>query len=140
MEKEGCVLVCVTGQSSCERLIRAGAKIAKESSCSLLVLSVFPTSGCFTPELETIGELDRCAREHNAQMLLFYNDLPFAVAASVAKKYGAKNIVTGFCENEVSGFITSLHTVLPQMPISMVDKEEKIYSILPNIPAAKTAK
>ncbi len=139
MEKERCVLVCVTGQSSCERLIRAGAKIAKENSCSLLVLSVFPTNGCFTPELETIGELDRCAREHDAQMLLFYNDLPFAVAASVAKKHNAKNIVTGFCEDEASGFVTALHTVLPQVPISMVDKEEKIYSILPNIAATKTA-
>lgn len=131
MDKDNCVLVCVTGQSSCERLIRIGAKIAEENSCGLIVLSVFPTNGCFKPELETIGELDRCARENKAQMLLFYNDLPFAVAASVAKKYNAMNIVTGFSENGVSDFVTALHAVLPDISISMVDKNEKIYNILP---------
>lgn len=130
METDRCILVCVTGQSSCERLIRAGARIAEEKNCSLLVLSIFPTSGCFTPEIETIGELDRCAKEHNAEMLLFYNDLPFAVAAAVAKKHKAVNIVTGFCEDGASGFVTALHTVLPATEITMVDKEEKFYKIL----------
>lgn len=138
METDRCVLVCVTGQSSCERLIRAGASIAKEKNCRLLVLSVFPTNGCFTPELKTIGELDRCARNHNAEMLLFYNDLPFAVSAAVAKKYNAINIVTGFAEGGASGFITALHTVLPETEITMVDKEEKLYRILPNILTAKS--
>ncbi|MBP3330049.1 MAG: hypothetical protein J6L89_04360 [Clostridia bacterium] len=133
MDKDRCVLVCVTSQSSCERLIRAGAIIASENDCSLLVLSVFPTNGCYTPDLDTIGELDRCARGNNAQMLLFYNDFPFIVAASVAKKYNAINIVTGFCENGVSEFITSLHAVLPETAISMVDKDEKIYNIIPDV-------
>ena len=89
METDRCILVCVTGQSSCERLIRAGAKLAKEKNCSLKVLSIFPPNGCFKPNLEAIGELDRCAKQQGAEMLLFYNDLPFAVAASVAKKYHA---------------------------------------------------
>jgi len=66
-------------------------------------------------------------------MLLFYNDFPFIVAASVAKKYNAINIVTGFCENGVSEFITSLHAVLPETAISMVDKDEKIYNIIPDV-------
>ncbi len=129
METDRCVLVCVTGQSSCERLIHYGANLAEKKNVPLKVLSIFPASCCFTPELETIGELDRCAREHGAEMLLFYNDLPFAVAASVAKKYGAKSIVTGFCECGTSGFITALHTVLPSSEIIMVDKEEKTHKI-----------
>ena len=131
MDNDRCVLVCVTGQKTCERLIRKGASLAEKENCSLLVLSVFPTNGCFTPQLETIGELDRCAREHSAQMILFYNDFPFIVAASVAKKYNAINIVTGFCEDSVSPFVTSLHAVLPDMPITMVDNEDKIFNILP---------
>ena len=137
MEKDRFVLVCVTGQSSCERLIRAGAVIAEKEACSLLVLSVFPTNGCFSPQLEVIGELDRCAKNNNAEMLIFYNDMPFLVAASVAKKCNAVNIVTGFCENEVSAFITSLHTVLPSIPISMIDKNEKIFNILPDVISKK---
>ncbi len=132
MDKIGTVLVCVTGQSACARLIKAGAKIAERDNLKLLVLSVFPTKECLTPKLEIIGELDRCAKENSAQMLIFYNDLPFAVAASVAKKYKAENIVTGFAENGVSPFITSLHSVLPNIPISMVDGEEKIFNIVPN--------
>ncbi len=137
MEKDRCVLVCVTGQSSCERLIRAGARSAEQNSCSLVVLSVFPTNGCFAPQLEVISELDRCAKSNNAEMLIFYNDVPFLVAASVAKKYNAINIVTGFCENEVSAFITSLHAVLPETPISMVDKNEKVFNILPDMISKK---
>lgn len=137
MESDRCVLVCVTSQKTCERLIKEGAYLAKKNNCSLLVLSVFPTNGCFRPDLETIGELDRCAREHSAEMILFYNDFPFIVAASVAKKYNAINIVTGFCENGVSPFITSLHTVLPEIPVSMVDKEGKIFSIHPAVVSKK---
>ncbi len=133
METDGCILVCVTTQASCRRLINAGAALAKKEGLKLLVLSVFPTNSALAPQLEILGELDRCAKEHDAEMLLFYNDLPFAVAASVAKKYKAKNIVTGFCENGVSPFITSLHTVLPDIPISMVDTDEKIFSIIPPV-------
>ncbi len=137
MESDRCVLVCVTSQKTCERLIKEGAYLAKKNNCSLLVLSVFPTNGCFRPDLKTIGELDRCAREHSAEMILFYNDFPFIVAASVAKKNNAINIVTGFCENGVSPFITSLHTVLPEIPVSMVDKEGKIFSIHPAVASKK---
>ncbi len=133
MDTDGYILVCVTTQSSCRRLIKAGAVLAKKENLKLLVLSVFPVDFSLAPQLETIGELDRCAREHNAEMLLFYNDLPFAVTASVAKKYKAKNIVTGFSENGVSPFITSLHSVLPNIPISMVDTDEKIFNIIPPV-------
>lgn len=137
MENDRCVLVCVTSQKTCERLIKAGASLAKKENCSLLVLSVFPTNGCFTPQLETIGELDRCAREHSAEMILFYNDFPFIVAASVAKKYNVINIVTGFCENGVSPFVTSLHTVLPEIPISMIDNDGKVFTIRPAVSSKK---
>lgn len=133
MDTERCILVCVTTQSSCARLIRAGAHLAKKENLKLLVLSVFPTNICLTPQLEVLGELERCAKEYDAEMLLFYNDMPFAVAASVAKKYKAKNIVTGFSEDGASPFITSLHTVLPEVTICMVDKDEKIFNIIPPV-------
>ncbi len=135
METDRCILVCVTGQSSCERLIHAGAKLAEEKNVSLKVLSIFPPNGCFRPDLEAIGELDRCAKQQGAEMLLFYNDLPFAVAASVAKKYRADSIVTGFSENGFSGFITALNSVLPETEIIMVDKEEKLHKILSGVKA-----
>lgn len=131
MENDRCVLVCVTSQKTCERLIKKGASLAEKENCNLLVLSVFPTNCCFRPNLETIGVLDRCARENSAEMILFYNDFPFIVAASIAKKYNAINIITGFRENQVSPFVTSLHTLLPEMPITMVDNEDKSFVIRP---------
>lgn len=44
MEKTGnqqCIMVCVTPQSACSRLIAAGARIAKEKDLPLKVISVF---------------------------------------------------------------------------------------------------
>ena len=137
MNENKCVLVCVTGQLSCARLINAGAKIAKEKNCPLSVLSVFPSESCYEPDFEALAELDKHSKEHNAQMTVYYDDSPFAVAAGVAKKSGACNIVTGFSKEGISPFISNLHTVLPDIPISMVDEEEKIFNIIPSSVSSK---
>ena len=43
-KKQPCVVVCVTPQESCARLIEAGARIAEQEGLPLVVLSVFRES------------------------------------------------------------------------------------------------
>ena len=54
----GAVLVCVTGQRDCDRLIKAGKRIAEERSIPLHVLCVQPTSAGFDADSET--DIARC--------------------------------------------------------------------------------
>ena len=49
---ETAVLVCVTGQRDCDRLIRAGQELAQERGAQLDVLCVQPTSKCADADCE----------------------------------------------------------------------------------------
>lgn len=90
MEKTGnqqCIMVCVTPQSACSRLIAAGARIAKEKDLPLKVISVFRESSGLNANaggaLETLYE---CARAYDAGMDIYFNDSPALVVAVAAKK------------------------------------------------------
>lgn len=133
MKKESFVLVCVTGQKSRTVLINAGAELAKQKKSGLRVLSVFPKGSCFEPDFEALKELEKCARENNAEMTVFYDDRPFIVAAALARKLNVSNIVTGFAKDAVSPFITGLHALLPDVQISMVDDDGRIFNIIPSV-------
>ncbi len=133
-----CVLVCVTPQKSCARLIEAGARIAKESNIALIVLSVFAQKDGMNADTAALENLYERARIADAQMSVYFNDNPDIVAAVVAKRENAKNLVTGFPRENSSGFIARIHELLPGLPITMVDDDANEYRILPtairNIP------
>ena len=126
------VLVCVTQQESCARLIKAGAVLAKEQDLELEILSVFPSKSCFTPDFKILDSLQKCSMENNAQMTVFYDDHPFIVAAAFAKKCRATHIITGFSGDGDSPFISGLHIVLPEVTICMVNNDNQIFHIIPN--------
>ncbi|HAH77998.1 MAG TPA: hypothetical protein DEB16_02895 [Ruminococcaceae bacterium] len=140
MKKGRAVLVCVTGQRDCDRLIRAGKKIADELSVPLKVLCVQPTSAGFDTDCEELEYLRQTARDADAEMSVYFNDDAPLMAAGVAKKEGAVHIVTGMAEAPANGFIEILHKLLPHLPISMVSKSGKIYNICPAKRDERTAK
>ena len=113
MKSKNCVLVCVTPQSKCEQLIRSGSLIAQQYGVPLEVLSVF--------------------HERDAQMSVYFNDSPAILAAVIAKKKGAVDIVTGFPKERSTHFVSALHTLVPDIQISMVDVDDngKIYRMIP---------
>ena len=55
------------------------------------------------------------------------------LAAVIAKKKGAVDIVTGFPKERSSHFVSALHTLVPDIQISMVDVDDngKIYRMIP---------
>ena len=130
--KPPCIMVCVTPQQSCQRLIEAGARIAKEENLPLSVISVFKESkGLNANEGGVLEELFQCAKKYNASMDIFFNNSPVLVIAVAAKKHNAATLVTGFPADGSSGFIAHIHEILPELPITMVDEELSEYKIIP---------
>lgn len=140
MEKGKTVLVCVTGQRDCDRLIRTGKEIAQEQSFSMQVLCVQPNSSGFEADGAELEYLRQTARDAGAEMSVYFNDDAPLTAASVAKHIGTAHIVTGMAGTAASGFIEILHKLLPSVPISMVAKDRTIYNICPTKRDEKAAK
>lgn len=131
-KKQSSVIVCVTPQDSCTRLIEAGARIAEKENKSLVVLSVFKEkNGLNANEGGALETLYEAARKYNARMNIYFNDSPAIVAAVVSKKENATVFVTGFPAEGSSGFIARIHELLPELPITMVDKDASEYKIIP---------
>ena len=92
------VLVCVTGQKSCERLIVAGSRIASENKETLAVLHVVRSGDSvlgYTNEPEALEYLLRVSAEHGADMYYRRSDNVIDAIAAEAKSRGARVIVAG---------------------------------------------
>lgn len=125
------VLVCVTGQRDCDRLIRAGKEISDSRSIPLQVLCVQPTSAGFDANCEELEYLRQTAKNAQAEMSVYFHDDAPLMAVGFAKKIRAEHIVTGMAEAPVNGFVELLHKFLPQTPISMVARDGTVYNICP---------
>lgn len=140
MKSNKTVLVCVTGQHDCDRLIRTGRKLADELALPLRVLCIQPASFGIQGNSEELEYLRQTARDSDAEMTVYFNDDAPLMAVSVAKKLGAKHIVTGMPEAPVNGFVELIHKLLPLVPVSMVEKNGKVHNICPAEIDEKTAK
>lgn len=129
--KQSCVMVCVTQQESCSRLIEAGARIAKEENIPLSVISVFKESNGMNANIGgALENLFACAQKYNASMNVYFNNSPALVVAVAAKKNRASVLVTGFPAEGSSGFIARIREILPEIPITMVDSESNEYRVI----------
>lgn len=124
---ESCVMVFVTPQSSCARLIEAGAEIAEKESCKETVVSIINTQ--FENKIEELNELYAEVEKHSANMNVYFNNEPVLTAAVVAKRLNAKTIITGFPGENSMGFSSYLHELLPDIPIIMIDMESRQYRL-----------
>lgn len=96
------VLVCVTGQKSCERLIVAGAEIARAEGTILNVLHVVRPDGNvmgFINEPEALEYLLRVSVAHGASMYVRRADDVIGSIEYAAKNEQAKVIVAGRAAN-----------------------------------------
>lgn len=97
------VLVCVTGQKSCERLIVAGSKISRtENDFPLTVLHIARIGGNvmgFVNEPEALEYLLRTSIEHGADMTVRRADDVVKAIEDETKRLGADVIVAGRAAN-----------------------------------------
>ena len=103
MKTKASILVCVTGQRDCDRLIRTGKKLAEEKSIPLQVLCVQPASAGYDASCEELEYLRQTARDASAEMTVYFNDEAPIIAASFAKQIHAVHIVTGMAGTPSNG-------------------------------------
>lgn len=126
--KESCIMVFVTAQQSCARLIEAGYEIAEKTNQKLKVISIINKFDEKTTN--TLKELYDYVDTLNAEMNLYVNNEPFITAAVAAKRFKATEIITGFPKDNGSPFIYGLHSIAPDIPITMVDEDGTQYRMV----------
>lgn len=124
------IVVCVTNQYDCSRLIEAGRKIADEKGLALHVLSVSPVKTAVSERCEELEFLREVTQKAHAEMTVYYDDEPQIVAASFLKEVGAKGVVTGMPGVESNGFITFLRCIFPDIVISMVSPSGEVFNMI----------
>lgn len=133
MNNQKLVLVCVTAQSSSENLIRSGKAIAEKNSASLEIVSVIPIDGdnrSFDPQV--LENLHASARNNGGELAVYFSDDPtMTVCAHIAKRKPL-TLVVGFPGEQSNNFISLIHLILPDVPISMIDANGTVYNIIPN--------
>lgn len=134
MKKEKTVLVCITPQESSKQLVKAGRAIAQKHGANLEVVSVLPLmekNGQYNFQAETVEKLYQTAKREKGEMAIYFSDDPIlTVSAHIAKRKPI-TLVAGFPGEGSNNFVSAIHLLLPDIPISMVDTKGTIYNILP---------
>ena len=134
MKKEKTVLVCITPQESSKQLVKSGKAIAEKHSANLEVVSVLPLcteKGEHKFDPDTIEKLYQTANSENGEMAVYFSDDPILTVSAHIAKRKPLTLVVGFPGEKSNNFISAIHLLLPDVPISMVDTQGVIYNILP---------
>lgn len=132
MKKQTTVLVCVTPQAASSQLVEAGRVLAEKNDAALEVISVLPISTSFSKnEPATLEKLFSLAKDAGGEMAIYFSDdAVLTVAAHMAKQKPAL-IVTGFPGEDSTSFVSALHLLVPDIPVSMVSRDNTVYNMLP---------
>ena len=122
------VLVCVTGQKSCERLIVAGARNARLLDADLMVLHVARNGAKimnYPGEAEALEYLFQRAKEHGGDMTVVRADDVLGAIEKQARRLNACLIVTGRAAG-YSGhdLLDDLRARVPDVPLKILSTGE----------------
>ena len=132
MNNRRTVLVCVTAQQSSEALVRAGKILSDKLGAELEVVSVLPIGKSDNPvKPEILESLYQTAQKEGGEMAVYFSDDPtITVCAHIAKRKPI-TLVTGFPGANSNNFIATIHLLIPDLPISMIDRDGTAYNIMP---------
>ena len=141
MNNSKTVLVCVTAQKSSETLVRAGKTVAERNKAALEVVSVLPIAdGKQSFDPQPLENIYRAAKNQGGEMAVYFSDDPtLTVAAHIAKRKPL-TIITGFPGENSNEFISVIRMLIPDIPIIMVDGEERLYTMLAGPKSQSSAK
>ncbi len=133
----GAVLVCVTDQPSCHRLIMAGKTIAEQYGLPLQVVSVLPPRLVSDKTAQALQTLHNISSKQGADMTVFFNESPAVTIAVHARQCGAVHLVSGTPGADNTMFLATLRELLPEIPLSLVDTDGQLitFPALSPIPA-----
>ena len=132
MNNRRTVLVCVTAQQSSEALVKAGKILSDKWGAELEVVSVLPLSKNENPvNPEILEGLYQTAQRAGGEMAVYFSDDPIITVCAHIAKRKPLTLVTGFPGANSNNFIATIHLLLPELPISMIDRDGTAYNILP---------
>lgn len=132
MNNRRTVLVCVTAQQSSETLVKAGKVLSDKLGAELEVVSVLPLNRSGSPiKPEIIESLYQTAQKEGGEMAVYFSDDPICTVCAHIAKRKPLTMVTGFPGANSNNFIGTVHLLLPDLPISMIDRDGTAYNILP---------
>ncbi|WP_273226478.1 hypothetical protein [Geosporobacter ferrireducens] len=123
MKQKRTVLVCVTDQKNCERLIKAGYMLAKSQDMELKVLSV--QSRCKLKKIEQapLEYLFNVCKSLDAEMKVYWSDNVNNVVHNYILSNRVAELVVGVPEKMMQGnFVYDVHQAFPDIPISVIDE------------------
>ena len=118
MHKEA-VLVCVTDQRACERLIAFGSRLAEQNHVELLVLNVQNHGFQSVGRSDALEYLFQVSSRYHADMSVFYNADPIHVGNDFISRRNITQIVTGM-PSGAGHFVINLQQTFPQIPLTIV--------------------
>ena len=122
------VLVCVTGQKTCETLIVEGDRLAKKLDAELSVVHVAKQGmgllGGNIAEAEALEYLFKLSSDHGADMAVIRSDEVAATLAEHAAKVGATQVVMGSPRRARTNLTEEIVAAMPGVKFHMVDTQE----------------
>jgi len=123
-----CVLVCVTGQKTCERLISEGSRLAKELDIDLSVVHVARQGagllGGNIAEAEALEYLFKISTDHGAGMTVIRSNEIVPTLAAHARKVNAALMVLGSTRSPGKDVTRNMREHMPDMEFKIVYTEE----------------
>ncbi|MBQ9414674.1 MAG: hypothetical protein IJU16_06060 [Clostridia bacterium] len=123
IQKDPCVLVCVTDQMSCRRLIEKGRDLALATGSTLQVVSVQPRGSLSPHTVDTLQALYDVACSFGAGMDVLFDEDPALTVAVYARQINAIRLVSGTPDVRSNAFVETIRELLPFLPITIVDAE-----------------
>lgn len=125
MDEPTPVLVLVTLQRACARLIRKGTDLALKQGRPLHVLHVTVYREGSQPAIDaqTLDYLYALAGEAGAQMCVLSAEVPVTAIANYAQQNDVHQVVMGGGE-QASGIAETLSSLLPGVQVMILDPEQ----------------
>lgn len=117
------VLVCVTDQESCGRLIESGRKLADLVAKPLKVICVRPRRAESWFGSEEVEFLFNRAKELNAEMIIIFHNYAVNAIADYIRAHDVDSVIVGMPPQPgQSIFISGLEEQFPGLPIIALDE------------------
>ncbi|MBQ6542886.1 MAG: hypothetical protein IJL77_00720 [Clostridia bacterium] len=123
------IIICVTPQGSCVRIIEKGIEIAAKEGREALVLSVIGTR--YKNDLAALDMIYSLVEKHSLGLEVYFNNEPAITAAVIAKRMKTDCFVTGLPDSSGGSFISLVRDLLPDLKITMIGEDGVGYNMIP---------
>lgn len=130
MGKTKTFVACVTGQYSCDRLIRASKAISDNQKAKLTVVSVVNSADAgsdkYPEQMNALDYLNSVCRELDVEFTVLYSENCVLTAAKYIKDKRASQVFTGVPDRNSSSFINLIASVLPKVEVTVLAQESQL--------------